>query len=162
MRKALALLAGLALTATPALARTGTIHVSGQGTLDDGRTFVVNARINTEDDSVSGKAILVNRNFTGANQKSPYRAQFDISCAKRIDDHTYILGASTTRTNDPNLVDAVFFSVQDNGTDGDQISRAVFWDDDPATTGDPASCEFSTLEENVPLEPIKRGNINIH
>jgi hypothetical protein len=160
MRKALALLAGVAMTATPALARTGTIHVSGQGTIEDGRTFVVNARIE-EDGTVNGKAILVNRNFSGEKGKGPYTLHVDISCAKQLDENTIIIGGSTARTNDPNLVDAVFFSVQDNGSDGDQVSRAYFWDDDPATVGDPDSCQLSTLAD-VPLEPVERGNINVH
>ena len=50
-------------------------------------------------------------------------------------------GGTVKRTNDPSLVDAVYFSVQDNGEPGegvDKISRVAFFDDDPNTTGDPA------------------------
>jgi hypothetical protein len=74
-----------------------------------------------------------------------------------------IFGGSTRRTNDPNLVDAVYFSVQDNGEPGagkDMISRAFFFDDDPNTTGSPALCLGSTLTD-LPLETIESGNIQV-
>ena len=80
-----------------------------------------------------------------------------------LDDHTVILGGSTRRTNDPSLVDAVFFSVQDNGEPGagkDKVSRAYFWDNDPATQGPPSACLNSTLAD-VPLETIVSGNLNV-
>jgi hypothetical protein len=74
-----------------------------------------------------------------------------------------IFGGTTTRTNDPNLVDAVFFTVQDNGEPGknmDKISSVFFWDDDPNTTGDPQAC-LLTGPTDFPLETIESGNIQV-
>lgn len=155
--------ASAAALAAPALAASAG-HVSGQGALstDPRRNFSVSAQINT-DGTASGRATLVNKAFTGQNGKAPYLLQVDISCGKMLDDHTAILGGSTRRTNDPSLVDAVFFSVQDNGEPGagkDKISRAYFWDDDPSTQGPPSACVNSTLND-VPLETIVSGNINV-
>lgn len=160
MRKILTGVLGIALAASPALAATGTIHVSGEGTLEAGRTFTVNATIQP-DGTVNGQATLINHAFSGAKGKGPYTLHVDISCAYRFDPNTIIIGGSTARTNDPSLVDAVYFSVQDNGTGGDQISRAYFFDDDPNTTGDPQLCLGATLND-LPLEPVIRGNINVH
>jgi hypothetical protein len=71
-------------------------------------------------------------------------------------------GGTVKRTNDPSLVDAVFFSVQDNGEPGktDQISRVFFWDDDPNTTGDPQACMLNQLGD-FPMETIEKGNIQV-
>ena len=149
--------------AVPALAATGG-HVSGQGALstDLRRNFSVSAHI-MADGTASGRATLVNKAFTGANGKAPYLLQVDISCGKMLDSNTAILGGTTKRTNDPSLVDAVFFSVQDNGEPGankDKVSRAYFWDDDPNTQGPPSACLNSTLAD-VPLETIVSGNLNV-
>ena len=79
-----------------------------------------------------------------------------------LDDKTVILSGTTRKTNDPSLVDAVFFSVQDNGEPGagkDMVSRAFFWDGDPATTGDPIARLNSTLTD-LP-ETIVSGNLNV-
>jgi len=156
-------LASIAALAAPALAATSGM-VSGQGALsaDPRRNFSVSAKINA-DGTANGRATLVNKAFTGANGKAPYMLQVDISCGKMLDDHTAILGGSTRRTNDPSLVDAVFFSVQDNGEPGankDKVSRAYFWDNDPNTQGPPSACLNSTLSD-VPLETIVSGNINL-
>lgn len=153
----------LAAVAAPALAAPSGM-VSGQGALstDPRRNFSVSARINA-DGTASGRATLVNKAFTGENGKQPYMLQVDISCGKMLDGKTAILGGSTRRTNDPNLVDAVYFSVQDNGEPGannDKVSRAYFFDDDPTTTGDPKLCLGSTLTD-LPLETIVSGNINV-
>ena len=162
MRKlTLSFLAVAALSATPLLAQT-TGGASGSGTLEAGRNFSFSARINA-DGTATGQATLVNRAFTGENEHSPYQLHVDISCGKLLDDHTAIFGGSTRRTNDPNLVDAVYFSVQDNGEPGagkDMISRAFFFDDDPSTTGSPALCLGSTLAD-LPLETIESGNIQV-
>ena len=135
---------------------------SGQGTLDGGaRHFSFNAR-ELADGTVTGHATLTNKNFTGANGTSPYKLQIDITCMNRIGNDVYF-GGTTKRTNDPNLVDAVFFAVRDNGEPGkgvDQISRAFFWDDDPNTTGDPQACEL-TGPNDFPLETIEAGNIQV-
>jgi hypothetical protein len=80
-----------------------------------------------------------------------------------VDANTAIFGGTVKRTNDPSLVDTVYFSVQDNGEPGagnDKVSRAFFFDGDPATTGDPALCLGATLTD-LPLETIVSGNINV-
>ena len=160
---AAAALIAIAAFAVPALAATGG-HVSGQGALstDPRRTFSVSAHI-MADRAASGRATLVNKALTGANGKAPYLLQVDISCGKMLDSNTAILGGPTKRTNDPSLVDAVFFSVQDNGEPGankDKVSRAYFWDGDPVTTGDPMACLNSTLAD-LPLEVIVSGNLQV-
>lgn len=163
VKKGLVAFASVASIIAPALAaETG--QVSGQGALstDPRRNFSVSAKINA-DGTATGRATLINKAFTGENGKAPYLLQVDISCGKMIDDHTAILGGSTRKTNDSSLVDAVFFSVQDNGEPGanqDKISRAYFWDDDPNTQGPPSACINSTLTD-VPLETIVSGNINV-
>lgn len=136
---------------------------SGQGTLDDGaRTFSFSAR-QAADGTVKGQAQLVNRNFSGTpDNPAPYRLHIDISCMNRVGD-TVFFGGTVKSTNDPNLNDAVFFSVEDHGEPGagnDLISRAHFWDDDPETTGDPSACMFNQ-EGDFPLELIERGNVQV-
>ena len=164
---ALALVAGV--MATQAWSLGVEESANGHGTLlavdEDGkqvrRQFSFSAR-RAEDGTVSGHAVLVNPAFTGENGRSPYRLHVDISCM-RVVGNIAILGGTTERTNDPNLVDAVFFSVQDNGEPGqgrDRISRVFFWDDDPTTTGDPQAC-LLTGPADFPLEPIEAGNIQV-
>lgn len=142
--------------------------VSGQGSLpavtESGdtrkRIFAVSARRGA-DGSVSGNAILHNPAFTVENGQK-YRLQVDISCMNVIGNIVF-LGGTTRRTNDPNLVDAVYFSVQDNGEPGrgsDMISRVFFFDDDPTTTGDPQLC-LNNRVGDFPMEIIESGNINV-
>jgi len=72
-------------------------------------------------------------------------------------------GGLTRRTTDPNLVDAVYFSIEDNGepgADNDRISRAFFFDDDPNTQGDPQLCQGNVIGD-FPMEEIQSGNINL-
>ena len=152
------------VSSVPAIAATGSM-VSGQGALssDPRRNFSVSAKINA-DGTASGHATLINKAFTGENGKSPYLLQLDIKCGKMVDANTAILGGTVKRTNDPSLVDTVYFSVQDNGEPGagsDKVSRAFFFDGDPATTGDPALCLGATLTD-LPLETIVSGNLNVH
>jgi len=155
----------IALVASvPAIAAT-TGMVSGQGALssDPRRNFSVSAKINA-DGTASGHATLINKAFTGAKGKAPYLLQLDIKCGKMVDANTAIFGGTVKRTNDPSLVDTVYFSVQDNGEPGagqDKISRAFFFDGDPTTTGDPALCLGATLTD-LPLETIVSGNLNVH
>ena len=139
-------------------------QASGQGTLDDGaRKFSFSARIYA-DGSVKGEANLTSRSFTGANGSSPYQLHIDISCMKVVGDIAFF-GGTVQRTNDPSLVDAVYFSVQDNGEPGkgsDKISRVAFLDYDPDTTGDPALCLGNTPDDGyLPLETIESGNIQV-
>lgn len=135
---------------------------NGQGTLDSGaRHFSFNAKQNA-DGTVTGQAELTNKNFTGENGNSPYNLHIDISCMKKFGNTAYF-GGTTKRTNDPNLVDAVFFAVQDNGEPGkgnDKISRAFFWDGDPTTTGDPQACQNNEVND-FPLETIEAGNVQV-
>lgn len=141
---------------------------SGQGTLldvnQDGNTvrrqFSLSAHRNA-DGTVQGNAVLHNPAFeTDKNQK--YQLQIDISCMKVIGNVAFF-GGTTRRTNDPNLVDAVYFSVQDNGEPGrgrDAISRVFFFDNDPNTTGDPQLCQGNNLGD-FPMETIESGNIQV-
>lgn len=152
------------VSSVPAIAATGNM-VSGQGALssDPRRNFSVSAKINA-DGTASGHATLINKAFTGENGKSPYLLQLDIKCGKMVDANTAIFGGTVKRTNDTSLVDTVYFSVQDNGEPGagtDKVSRAFFFDGDPATTGDPALCLGATLTD-LPLETIVSGNLNVH
>lgn len=166
---ALALVIGM--TATVALAVTLEESASGHGSLlttdPDGkarqRQFTFNAQRHA-DGTVTGHAVLINPAFTGDNGRTPYQLHVDISCL-RIVGNIAIMGGTTTKTNDSNLVDAVFFTVQDNGegrgaTLRDRISRVFFWDDDPTTTGDPQAC-LLTGPLDFPLEDIEHGNIQV-
>lgn len=134
---------------------------NGQGILDNGaRTFSFSAQ-QLADGTVTGQAQLTNRSFSGDNGTSPYKLQIDISCMKSFG-NTVFFGGMTRRTNDSNLVDAAYFSVQDNGEPGknDKISRVFFFDDDPTTTGDPALCQHNVMGD-FPLETIEKGNIQV-
>jgi hypothetical protein len=124
------------------------------------RQFSLSARIDS-DGTVSGNAILQNPAFSGADGNH-YQLQVDITCMY-VAGNIAVFGGTTRRTNDPNLVDAVFFSVQDNGEPGagsDRISRAFFADDDPDTMGDPQVC-LTLAPDALPLETIIAGNIQV-
>lgn len=143
---------------------------SGNGSLPAGvtpggvpfkRQFSFSAHRNS-DGTVVGNAILHNPAFDGQHGNQPYALQIDISCMKVIGNVAFF-GGTTQRTTDPNLVDAVYFSVQDNGEPGagsDMISRAFFFDDDPNTTGDPQLCQNNQLGD-FPMEVIRSGNIKL-
>ena len=142
---------------------------SGQGSVivqtpdgrDARRIFAISAH-RKADGTVQGNAILHNPAFTGENDNQRYQLQVDISCMNVIGNIAFF-GGTTRRTNDPNLVDAVYFSVQDNGEPGknnDRISSAFFFDDDPTTTGDPQLCMFNQVGD-FPMFPIEAGNINL-
>jgi hypothetical protein len=159
---ALALVGALAAgaLATVALAASGA-SASGHGALEtpDGlRQFSFSATEHA-DGTVTGNAVLHNPAFQVDGKD--YQLQIDISCIKVVG-NIAILGGTTKRTNDPSLVDAVFFTVQDNGESGkqDMISRVFFWDDDPTTTGDPQAC-LLTAPTDFPLETIVKGNIQV-
>ena len=141
---------------------------SGHGTLfvtnPDGnnirRQFSFSAR-RAADGSVRGNAVLHNPAFEGENGQN-YQLQINISCMN-VYGNIVFFGGTTRRTNDPNLVDAVFFSVQDNGEPGggrDKISQAFFWDDDPTTTGDPMAC-LNNSPGDFPMDTIEAGNISV-
>ena len=164
---ALALVIGM--TVTGALAVTPEDSASGHGSLattpgekSKQRQFSFNAQ-RQADGTVTGHAVLINPAFTGDNGHSPYQLHVDISCMHVVG-NIAVMGGTTSRTNDSSLVDAVFFSVQDNGegrgAPRDKISRVFFWDDDPDTTGDPQAC-LLTAPGAFPLEPIENGNIQV-
>jgi hypothetical protein len=156
------------IAAPPAMAQPARESANGHGTLlvtgTSGlvrRQFSFNAE-RRADGTVTGHATLINPAFKGANGKSPYQLDVDISCM-HIVGNIAIMGGSTKRTNDPSLVDAVFFTVQDNGEPGagrDRISRAFFWNDDPGTQGPPAAC-LNTGPNDFLLEPIESGNVQV-
>lgn len=159
---ALALVAALAsgALATVALAASGA-SASGHGALEtpDGlRQFSFSATEHA-DGSVTGNAVLHNPAFRVDGQD--YQLQIDVSCLKVVG-NIAIFGGTTQRTNDPSLVDAVFFTVQDNGEPGkqDKLSLVFFWDDDPTTTGEPQAC-LQTGPTDFPLETIVKGNIQV-
>ena len=150
-----ALAAGTLVTA--ALAAPGDA-ANGHGTLDGNRQFSFSATTHA-DGTVTGNAVLHNPNFQVDGRD--YQLHVDISCMHVVG-NIAVFGGTTKRTNDPGLVDAVFFSVQDNGEPGknDKISRVFFWDDDPSTTGDPQAC-LLTGPLDFPLETIQKGNIQV-
>ncbi len=160
--------ATLLLTTPKSAAQSSKESANGHGTLlvlnDDGdavrRQFTVSAQ-RRPDGTVKGHAVLHNPAFRVDNGQK-YQLQIDITCM-RVYGNIAVFGGTTRRTNDPNLVDAVFFSVQDNGEPGrdrDKISRVFFWDDDPNTTGDPQACQV-TGPADFPLETIESGNIQV-
>ena len=151
--------------ATTLLASAGGHGTLFSGVASNGRTFrrqfSFNARENS-DGTVSGHAVLINPAFDGANGNQPYQLQIDISCMNVIGNIAFF-GGTTRRTTDPNLIDAVYFSVQDNGEPGannDRLSSAFFFDEDPTTMGDPALCEGNQIGD-FPMEPIESGNITL-
>lgn len=166
-----AVLAALALTGATApvtYAQNARESAAGHGTLpattangrEVKRQFSFSAR-READGTAKGQAVLHNPAFDGANG-APYQLKLNISCM-RVVGNIAIFGGSTSRTNDPNLVDAAFFTVQDNGEPGkgrDKISRVFFFDDNPNTTGDPALCEL-TGPTDFPLETITGGNVQV-
>jgi len=137
---------------------------NGHGTLNnpDGtkRQFSFNAQ-RRADGTVTGNAVLHNPAFPGGNGNA-YQATFDISCMKVIG-NTAILGGYVRRTNDPNLVSAAYFEVQDNGEPGkdrDAISGVVFYDTTP-NQGSPALCQVLLPGGLGDLQTIDGGNIQV-
>jgi hypothetical protein len=138
---------------------------SGHGatTNDDGsrRSFSFSAHENA-DGTATGHATLTNAQYTGTNGTSPYRLNIDVSCLSVVGDTAYF-GGTIRNTNDPSLVDAVFWSVQDNGEPGAGVNRmspVYFWDDDPTTTGDPQTCTLIQAGDFA-MNPIESGNIQV-
>lgn len=127
------------------------------------RQFSFNAKRNS-DGTVTGNAVLHNPAFEGEDGNN-YQAKLEISCMRVVENIAYF-GGTIKRTNDPNLVDTAFFSVQDNGEPGkgrDKISGLVFYDDDPNNNpGDPQLCQISdTQPQLAPTETIESGNIQV-
>jgi hypothetical protein len=165
---AAALIAAGLFAAGPAAGQKAGESANGHGALpsvnDSGQTVKREFSFSAQrkaDGTVSGHATLVNPAFKGANSKAPYQLQIDIVCMNIVGNVAFF-GGTTKRTNDPSLVDAVFFSAQDNGEPGknDMLSRAFFWDDNPSTQGDPQACRLMTVAD-APLERIETGNIQV-
>jgi hypothetical protein len=138
----------------------GTLLVQDESGNTVRRQFSFSARSQTGG-TTAGNAVLHNPAFTVSNGQR-YQLQVEVSCMKIIGNVVFF-GGLTRRTNDPNLVDAVYFSVQDNGEPGqnrDKISRVFFFDDDPNTMGDPQLCQFNELGD-FPMETIDGGNVQV-
>lgn len=150
---------GMSVAMWPANADTPE-SASGHGTLSGGtRQFSFNAK-RQADGTVTGQAQLTSR--TPGVPGEPYRLHLEITCMKR-NGNVVFFGGNTKSTNDPNIVDAAYFSVQDNGEPGagvDKISRVFFYDDDPTTVGDPQLCQ-GNVPGDFPQETIEAGNIQV-
>jgi len=161
------LLTGVCVASTIAvgIAAKPLASANGQGTLGD-RHFSFSARqLDATTSAAQGTAVLHNPAFTGSNGKSPYMLQIDIQCMKVFGNIAFF-GGSVKKTNDetdPVFLDAVFFSVQDNGEPGknkDLLSPVFFWDYDPAITGDPMACNGNQVGDFA-MSPIDGGNIQV-
>ena len=122
----------------------------------DERQFSFSVQTNP-DSTVSGQATLVDPKADGPSAGEPYSLELDISCMHVVDNVAFF-GGTTTRTTDTDLFDAAYFSVQDNGEGIDKISKVYFFDDDPATVGDPQLC-IGNQPGDFPMEPIVSGSI---
>jgi len=159
------LVAGISISIAVAAAGVGanghgTLLVTNQDGNDVRRQFSFNARRGA-DGLVTGNAILHNPAFTVDNGQN-YVLHVDITCMN-VQGGTVFFGGTTQRTNDPNLVDAVYFSVKDNGEPGagsDEISLATFFDDDPTTQGDPNLC-MNNVVGDFATTTIDAGNIQV-
>jgi hypothetical protein len=162
------ILAIAAITAVTSAAGLYKFSAKGKGALSarsakngriDKREFSFNAQVE-HDGTVSGNAVLVNPEFEGADVSEPFQLEMDISCVNVVGDVAFF-GGTAQRTTDPNLVDAAYFSIQDDDATGvRKISQVHFFDDDPNTTGDPQLC-MGNRPGDFPMEPIESGDIDI-
>ena len=159
---------GMVAFGAPSLAQPSQESANGHGTLnvqdENGRSvkrqFSFSAK-RQADGSVKGQATLINPAFSGSgNPNPPYQLQLDISCLKVVG-NIAIMGGTTKRTNDQNLVDAAFFSVQDNGNPAKiaTLSAACSSSTMIRHGGDPRLP--LTVPWDLPLEPIAGGNIQV-
>jgi len=153
------LTAGVAAQDKESAGGQGSIRVQDENGKTVKRQFSFQARRGA-DGIVKGQANLHNGSFNGANGKK-YAAKFDISCLKIVG-NIAVVGGFIRRTNDQNLIDAAYFTVEDNGEPGknDRISSVFFFDADPSTTGSPALCE-NTAVNAFPFMNIDSGNIQV-
>jgi hypothetical protein len=133
------------------------ILVNGDGSRSE---FSFKAKRNPNG-KVTGQATIRNSSYKPGNGQTE-KIKIDITCL-RIEGNVAVLGGTAKRKNSQAKAEAVYFAVQDNGDVGagaDAIFRAFYFDDDPATDGDPQRCE--AIERNVlVLEPIAEGNIQV-
>lgn len=160
------LLTMVAMVAVSFAAVLNRLTAAGKGSLTsraikNGRTlkrdFAFNAYID-QDGMVAGNAILVNPEFGGADLNEPFQLEMNISCMNVVGNVVFF-GGMTRKTNDPDLVDAAYFSVKSD-EHGDSISQVYFFDDDPDTTGDPQLCIGNRIGD-FPMEPLESGDIDI-
>ena len=136
----------------------------GEGTLvneDSSRSqFIFNVKRNPNG-KVTGQATIRNPSFkTGNGQNN--QIKIDITCLKVIG-NIAVMGGTTKRKNSQTKTEAVYFAVEGNsdaGRGADKIFRGFFYDDDPATEGDPQACQSLETEVLV-LEPIAAGKIKV-
>lgn len=138
---------------------------NGAGTLvnqDGSRSqFTFNVKRNPNG-KVTGQATIRNPSFKTGNGQND-QIKIDVSCLKVVG-NVAILGGTTKRKNNQTNVEAVYFAVEDNGNPGtgaDKIFRGFFFDDDPATKGDPEVCQSLEPAELPALETIVAGNIEV-
>ena len=133
----------------------------GEGTLvnEDGSRsqFSFNVKRNPNG-KITGQATLRNPSFKNGNGQNN-QIKIDVSCLK-VEGDVAIIGGVTKRKNNQAKAEAVYFSVQEKGKAGGRIFRGFYYDDDPATEGDPQRCQSIETEVLV-LEPIVAGNIKV-
>ena len=106
---------------------------------------------------VTGKATIRNPSYKTGNGQFD-KIKIDITCLKIVG-NVALIGGMGKRKNSQTKAEAFYFAVQDNGSAG-AIFRGFYYDDDPATDGDPMQCE--KLERDIlVLEPIVSGNIKV-
>lgn len=136
----------------------------GQGTLvnEDGShsEFTFNVQRNPNG-KVVGQATIRNPSFKKNNGQNN-QIKIDVSCLKIVG-NIAIIGGTTKRKDSQSKAEAVYFAVEGNsdaGRGADKIFRGFFYDDDPATDGDPQRCQ--SIEVDVPVfEPIAAGKIQV-
>ena len=159
------LIIGGLLTAVKSLAFGDKDSASGQGILvneDKSRSdFTFSAKRNPNG-KVTGSATIRNPSYKAGNGQTE-KIKIDITCL-RIVGNFALLGGTTKRKNSQARAEAIYFAVGDNGTGqtggADTIFRGFYFDDDPATDGDPLLCQ-SISPSVVVLEPIVAGNIQV-
>ncbi len=158
------LVIGGLLTAVKSLTFGPKDSADGQGTLvneDSSQSeFTFNAKRNPNG-KVTGSATLRNPSYKAGNGQTE-KIKIDITCLKVVG-NVAVMGGTTKRKNSQAKTEAIYFAVEDNGDTGagtDAIFRGFYFDDDPATEGDPQRCQ--SIETNVVvLEPIVAGDIKV-
>lgn len=109
---------------------------------------------------VTGQASFRNPSFKPANGQNE-QIKVDVTCLKVVGNMA-VFGGLTKRKNNQTEAEAIYFAVEDNGNSGaDKIFRGFYFDDDAKTKGDPQLCQSIEAEVLI-LEPIAKGNIQVH
>jgi len=155
------LVIGTLLVTVKSLAFGANDSADGQGTLvneDKSQSeFTFSAKRNPNG-KVTGSATLRNPSYKNGNGQTE-KIKIDITCLKLIG-NVAVMGGVTKRKNSQAKAEAIYFAVEDNSAGADGIFRGFYFDDDPATDGDPLQCE-SIEREVLVLEPIVAGNIQV-